>query len=330
GFYSTCGLLLRLRELYRSELGLHPGESIKNENVLPWIGKREELWAELEDEELKDITIGDKTFGPFDTDGVNRSIEAAGFIYGAGLGQFMKPIFFLAELESASEMNGFRVLVAGKEHARDLSVNPAMSRGATIIARRDITQTLIYGRFEEFLSSRNRKGALVLGFNHYGINGPDDMEALGNVVDSELLSFIHHEIGEMHVSANTNLRLSELISSLAPHGRAPSAVRDIKDVLADTVDGGMLRHITDNKKSGSLGLYISSLSGLRYSLSLPLRKAWQGFGTDVRWDKVEEARANIYSATLELACRLSELTAKRHGSPENLAANVEGLLPCNS
>ncbi len=332
GYYSTCGLLLRLRELYRSEQGLHPGASIKNENVLPWIGKREALWAELEDEQLKDITIGDKTFGPFDTEGINHAIEGdgSGLIYGAGLGRFMKPLFFLAELESTSDMDGCRVLIAGREYARDLSVNPAMARGRTIIARRDIARTLIYSRFEEARASRHRGAALVRGFDHYGINGPDDIGALEGVVDSELLSFIHHELGEVLISGNPALRLSELISALAPHGRAPSAVRDIKDLLADTVDGGMLWHITGKKKSGSFGLYISSLSGLRYSLALPLRKAWQDSGTDVQWLKVEEARALIYRTTLELARRLSDISDEGHVSPEALASSIEALLSCSS
>ncbi len=53
GTYSLCGLLLRLRELYRSEKGIRPWEKISSrKDVGEWITDRENLWRELEGKRL--------------------------------------------------------------------------------------------------------------------------------------------------------------------------------------------------------------------------------------------------------------------------------------
>jgi hypothetical protein len=51
GYYSLCGILLRLRELYRIETGLKPHEKIRQGDVGAWITDRESLWRELEDKD---------------------------------------------------------------------------------------------------------------------------------------------------------------------------------------------------------------------------------------------------------------------------------------
>ncbi len=40
GFYSLCGFLLRLRELYRSEKGMRPWERINQEEISEWISDK--------------------------------------------------------------------------------------------------------------------------------------------------------------------------------------------------------------------------------------------------------------------------------------------------
>ncbi len=56
GSYSLCGLLLRLRELYRAESGVGLWEKIQQKEIGEWIAKRESLWKELEDENFRDIS----------------------------------------------------------------------------------------------------------------------------------------------------------------------------------------------------------------------------------------------------------------------------------
>ncbi len=43
GFYSPCGLLLRLRDLYKIEKGLKPWGKVEPDEIGDWIGKREKL-----------------------------------------------------------------------------------------------------------------------------------------------------------------------------------------------------------------------------------------------------------------------------------------------
>jgi len=41
GYFSLCSLLLRLRELFKIERNLEPWDSVKNEEIFPWIEKKE-------------------------------------------------------------------------------------------------------------------------------------------------------------------------------------------------------------------------------------------------------------------------------------------------
>ena len=60
GYYSTCGLLLRLREQYRFEAGLSPDDPVDNKAIGAWIEKRETRWQELDSAEPQEITIKGK------------------------------------------------------------------------------------------------------------------------------------------------------------------------------------------------------------------------------------------------------------------------------
>ncbi len=45
GFYSLCGMLLRLRQLYKWEQGLLPWQEGDPKAVLDWIEVQEEAWS---------------------------------------------------------------------------------------------------------------------------------------------------------------------------------------------------------------------------------------------------------------------------------------------
>ena len=47
GLYSTCGLALRLRDLYKWEHRLNPWEEKDSSEILDWIGEKEALWEKL-------------------------------------------------------------------------------------------------------------------------------------------------------------------------------------------------------------------------------------------------------------------------------------------
>lgn len=302
GYYSTCGLLLRLREQYRFEEGVPPGEPVDIKKVGPWIEKREADWQRLESEALRDIVIGkggNDTYGPFDAEAINTAIEGKGLVYGGGYGVYMKPVFFLAELESRRSLGPYTVVTAGRELARDLSIHPAMSRGKTIIARTDMSRAMLRDRFEEYRASK-RQGALARAFEGYDI-GPDaDEMALRELADSELETFIRHEYGELKESERLGPDWSGMLSALGK-SRAGLHLRGIKDALADTSEGGTLSHIIEKQKPGSLHFLVASLTGLRHSLLFEVRQASDNSNGTPDWDSLESARRDSYISACEMA-----------------------------
>ena len=88
----------------------------------------------------------DALVDPFDVATVNRELVPRGWVYGAGIGRFGKPQFFLAELEREEWRDGVRVLIAGREHARDLAPAPAALRADTIYVRTDVLRRLLWER----------------------------------------------------------------------------------------------------------------------------------------------------------------------------------------
>ncbi|MBI4699391.1 MAG: hypothetical protein HY758_10955 [Nitrospirae bacterium] len=74
GYYTPCGLLLRLRDLYKIENGLSPWGRIEPEKIGEWIGERERLWQELEVRDFNPVIIGNNKYRPFDVKGINEAL----------------------------------------------------------------------------------------------------------------------------------------------------------------------------------------------------------------------------------------------------------------
>ena len=114
GIYSVCGLAMRLRDLYKWEHGLPPYEEHEAQQVLEWIGRREERWEALQEAQFQDLAIDGKRVDPFDTRRINGLIGRRDLFYGAGYAQGLKPSFLLAEIEEQTTAAGHPVLVLGK------------------------------------------------------------------------------------------------------------------------------------------------------------------------------------------------------------------------
>ena len=299
GYYSTCGLLLRLREQYRFEHDIAPDQKMETADVSAWIEKREANWHRLEDAQLRDIVINKKTYRPFDADAINEALAGEGFVYGGGHGVYMKPVFFLAKLTSKEKVGKITVLIAGRELARDLSIHPAMSRGNTIIARRDMVYAMLRDRIDEHKASK-RHGLLSHALREYGIDSDAPEKLIQEAADSELASYIHHEAGEIKESRRLGAHWTSMIEALG-QSRTGLSLRGVKDALADTVKGGMLGHIIRGHKTGSLFFLIASLTGHRYTLLAPLRDVIKDFPSDLNWSAIEQARIDSYKAADSLA-----------------------------
>ncbi|GAB4387333.1 MAG: hypothetical protein Kow0025_00290 [Thermodesulfovibrionales bacterium] len=322
GYHSTCGLLLRLRELYRSERGLRPWHRIETAEIARWIGEREALWKELEDADFSPLAVGGRRFAAFDAPGLNEALRPEGLLYGAGYGAFGKPVFFVARLEGRETLEGREVLLAGKEFARDISLHPAMLQDGVIFARKEVAELLVWEKFEEYAAGRSR-GLLGAAFGFYGIgrsaSGAEAEEKVRQVADDEVRAYIYHEVGEAvegeRLGPGWAGMLGEVLSS-----RASAYLRAVKDVLADTSDKGMLRHIIRNRNSGALAFYMAFLSGMRRTLSEGVVEAHGRFMADGLWEAVERARAECYERTLKSAGELMEAFGR--GGPEALLDDI--------
>ncbi|MGB9715500.1 MAG: Sfum_1244 family protein, partial [Thermodesulfovibrionales bacterium] len=312
GEYSICGLLLRLRELYRCEKGLKLWERVPQEDISEWMSEKENIWKELQNKELEDLIIGGSVFGPFEVSDINKRLEEENIIYGAGYGIRKKPSFFLADLVSKRKIDGYEVYIAGNEYARDLADYPAMIQDNIIFARIATTKLRIWERFEE-LRVRDPKGPLSYAFSRYGINPHDepseDIEKkVSLTASSEIETFIYHEIGEAIEDENLGEEWKELILELSGR-KAEFFSRGIKDLLADTTEKGMINYIIKNQKEGSLGFYIVFLDGYRRLLFPEIIKAFEKFIESGDWKIIEDARIEGYKKAKGYAERL--LSIKR-------------------
>jgi hypothetical protein len=314
GSYSICGLLLRLRELFRHEKGIKPWEEIPQEVISGWIAARENLWHEIEEREFINLYVQTAEFPPFETEGVNRILEKEGLLYGAGLGIRMKPSFFLAELLSKESIDEYEVNIAGRELVRDLSVYPAMLQRNTIVARRDALAAVLWDKFEE-TRPKKYKGALLYAFSQYGIDPQAAASAslyarIVQIADEEIGAYIYHEIGEAHEGATFGGPWKAMLSGPLT-ARAELFVRGIKDLLSDTSDKGMLKYIIDRRRKGSLGFYLSSHGGFQKILFPEIHEIFSCFIEKEDWQLVEETRRKGYEKAGELASSVLDIYSRQ-------------------
>ena len=326
GAYSLCGLLLRLRELYRVEKGMRLWEKIQQRDIGEWITERENLWSELENKDFEHIVINGNTYEPFEVEKINTELEKEGLFYGAGFGIHQKPIFFLADLLSKEKVNGFQVHIAGREYARDLSDYPALFQDRTIIARVDTTKLLLWQRFEE-LRYKGSKNALSFAFSKYGImpeeEPSEDVERrISLIAHSEAETYIHHELGEAFEGTKIGDEWKAFLISL-PHSRAELFARAVKDILSDTSENGMLRYIMKNQKEGSLGFYVVFIGGLRKIIFPEILDAFQVFVKTGDWGFIEDARKSGYRKAVDYTERLLSVYRHHKSEKELIAKYVE-------
>jgi len=313
GYYSPCGLLLRMRDLYRIEHTMRPWDTVEHKLILRWIDEREQLWHEIEAFDFQDITIDGETHAPFDIENINAVLSRYGYLYSAGYGNRLKPLFMLAELSGTRSLGDFNVFVSGREIARDLSIAPAMTRGKMIFARQETMGLFFWDRFEEMKAMKGRS-ALHRAFREYGITkeGAQTIPS-GNLVarfdsmiNEEILTYIHHELGEASQRKKFGSWWKDLLLKI-PRSRAEFFLRSLGDVLADTCPSGMLSHIIKNKKAGSLGFYVSFLTGFRRTVFPGMAPAYEEFSKTGNWGLIEKARTEGYEQAHSYSEQLKQM-----------------------
>ena len=294
GLYSICGLALRLRDLYKWEKELSPWIEKDSSAILDWIGEKEQLWERLADKKYADLTIGDKSYDPFNTAAINAVLEPIGLLYGAGYAYSLKPTFFLATIKNKGQSGGYTVYTLERELARDLLTLPVLSQDNLILLRTDSARLFIWDQIA-FIKKSGRP-ALRFALRHCGLK-KQHSEALQHhlptILAAQKDNFIYHEIGEMKDLTFDPDIWRELIAAF-PHSPVELLVRAVKDLLADTTRHGTLCYLIKHRKAAALGFYVAFQDGLIKELFPELRAAFRDFTNLLDWRIIEEAVSTGY------------------------------------
>lgn len=291
GYFSVCGLALRLRDLYKWEKEIPPWREQDSADVLAWIGDREERWSDLSELELCLVTVDGRSFDAFETGKINDCLESMSLFYGAGLAHGLKPTFFLAPVRESFEKQGCPVIVLGRELARDLLTLPAMVQDRTILFREESAR----GFFWDQLVYLKKSGRpfLAMALEPLGI---EDLSTTALrkgferlfLIQREL--YIQHEIGEMESDALTVADWRQIVAAYA-HTPVELLARALKDLLADSHPEGTLSGLIRSRNTAGLCLYCALVDGLMLEIFREIRPACRLAVQKADWRSVEMAAA---------------------------------------
>ena len=258
---TLCIYLLEMRELYRWEQAIPFGAPVPRAAVGAWMTEREALWSSLETSAHVPLPFPDGPVDPFDVLGANRALAGRRCVYGAGIGRFGKPQFFLGELERDEWRDGVRILVAGTEHARDLSAAPAALRDGTIYVRLEALRRLLWEKAEAW-SGRRGDGALKSALDSYGFADAPGA-AIERMTAAEAETLILHELGETEAGRSLGPEWEAMLGGLA-NRRAELFARAARDHLADC--RVTLPALLEREASASLHFWFANLDGMRQQI----------------------------------------------------------------
>ncbi len=274
GNYSLCTYLLKMREFYRWERGLGFSAALDRQAVGDWVSERESNWEALEGLAPEALTVGESRHDPFDQEAVNRSLDAHGLVYGAGLGRGARPLFFLGKLLRREDFEGYRVYVVGEEQARDLVAPPAMSRDDQIFVRRDSIRRLLFEMIEAWqMRQTPADDPLARALQFYGYDAAQEA-SLEAMTDSEVESAVWHEVGEVLAGHQLGSAWQQRILDVAG-SRQEVVARAVRDHLADALT--TLPALLDDdtpSSAGAIHFYFANLTGMRALLFPQLSEAY--------------------------------------------------------
>jgi len=293
GSFSICGLLMRVRDLYRSEMAMDPWDRIPQHEISQWLDEKERTWHELEEAEFRNIRIDGACFAPFDIDGVNEELGRLGLVYGAGYGLYGKPTFLVAELSSKAVEFDHTVYRARKEHVRDIFASAGMSQGKTILLRLWPLKTLLWEKIAEARAKsgsclqRVLSGRRLLDEHWQESNFQGRFEELSEAYGSFVVA---HELAE---SLEDLPGWSDLLLGVGDRG-AEYFLRAIKDILADTSEVGPLRRMIEERDEESLCIFSELFGAYHRKLSPEMNAAMKHFLDDGDWDRLDDERVHAH------------------------------------
>ena len=267
---SLCTYLLGMREFYRWEHDLPFGVSPPRDEVGRWIAEREARWEQIAEEDFRALPVAGRKFDPFAAPQINAALAGSGLVYGAGVGRFHKPHFFLGRLDRDEQRGEARLLVCGCEYARDVSAIPAASQGVTLIVRREALRQWLWEKAEGW-NVKQQDGALKSALLAYGFD-VDPQAAIERMTEGEVETLVLHEEGEL---AAGRLLGSDWPAKLQGFSgkRAELLARAVRDNLADCLV--TLPSLLQRGAEDSLHFWFSTFDGLRRELFPRLVAAYE-------------------------------------------------------
>ncbi|UCE30363.1 MAG: hypothetical protein JSW68_09790 [Burkholderiales bacterium] len=270
---SLCTYLLEMRELYRWERGLALGAAPDRRDVGRWISERAAHWDRLTQQHAE------SDYGPlplasglavFEDETANLRLAEHGLVYGAGIGRFGRPEFFLAERAEDDRRDGAGVIIAGRELARGLSPPLAFSRGDRVVVRSDALRRWLWTRLE-VAHRRPEEDPLRRALGAEASDPEAAIEALMPVVIETL---ILHELGERQAGELLGPEWERMLSQLNDR-RAELAARAVRDLLADCIS--TLPTLLDRDARAGLHFWFGSFEGARRLLGDTLPAAYRAW-----------------------------------------------------
>jgi hypothetical protein len=312
GRFSLCGLLLRMRNLYKWERGLPPWREEEPARMLAWVSEREEAWGAVldrEDQEPAPLRLAGGEHDPFDVEGINALIAPAGLVYGAGRIGGLLPVFFLGRLASERRVDGLSVYAVGQELCQDIFFLAGLRQEERIYLRR---QPLVYLLWDKLADPRPsmlrfvRLGLAGYGLDLAGLLKEPSWEALEPVIAGEMEAVLWHELGEAE-SGGAALALLHRVAREHPGSELEHFVRGVKDLLADCGPSGRLARIIEGRALGPLGFYPTWMAGFPRLLFPEIDAAMMEFVGGAGWEAIEEVRVLGWERAMGAATRLAEI-----------------------
>jgi len=319
---SLCTYLLGMREYFRWASGLPLGAPPPRAQLSAWIGDRERHWERLRD-------AGATAFAPlpldagidaFDIAGANRALRDRDLVYGAGVGLFGAPQFFLAQLHARQRREGASVLIAERELARGLIAAPAATRAGSIVVRRDALRRWLWTRIEA--ARRGPTDTAFLGaLRAYG--GADDPgPALERMADAESETLILHELGELRAGTLLGPDWETMLAAIDDR-RTELLARAVRDLCADCLV--TLPELLGRTNDASLLFWRSNFDGLQRALAPELASPFDAGSQRLDRAALERAATHGSRAWVEVAGDL--LDSWRRGGQALLAEHAARLAP---
>lgn len=320
GNYTLCIYLLKMREFYRWEKQLTFSEKLSTDDIGRWLSQREDLWEQLESDDYRNIKINDAEHDPFHSADINQIVIAENLIYSGGYGVKDKPHFFLAELESHKQINGYDIYISNKEHARDLNSPPAMSHNKTIYIRRESFKRLIWERTDEWRWNKP-ENAMAKAIRCYDFDG--DLEnALSKMTDNELDAALLHEIGE--IQAGEKLPgWHQMLSDIA-FTQAEIMARAVRDHYADTLH--TLPTLIENNNQASIHFYFANLTHMRKHIFPSLVTAYNEWCENKKISTIEKT---VDKAVHHWSDMANNMLALHRQDAKHCSATIETLVNKN-